>query len=313
MNNYPVYVIYSAVQTEVITLAEAKSAIKLDSTSFSENITITSSVTAGYYSVTATATGSGIAINNKKCLAILEPFNLSSGATLDVKLQESLDNVTYTDVDSGSFTQVTTANDTVIQKKEYTGDYSYLRSVYTIAGADAGFSLNMILSEATSIEDDEIEEMITTAREYAEEFTNRAIGEQKWKLLLDEFPDNDYIELQFPPLISVNSVTYIDSDGISATMSASCSDGYIVDVNKEPGRIFLAYNSIWPIFTELPYNAIEIIFTCGYTSDNVPKKIKQAMLKMIGALYENRQSGIQKEDMESIDNLLRGVRIINVG
>ena len=307
---YPIHVIYSAVQTEVITLAEAKTAIKIDSTDFEDNITVTSCVTGGYHVVSASATGSGIAVSGKQCLVVLEPVNVSATGTLDVKIQESLDNVTYTDWYGGTFTQVTTANDTIYQEKQYTGDYPYVRVAYTLATAQADFSVNMVISEATSVEDDYITDLITAAREYAEHVTHKAIGEQKWKLVLDDFPDDkDYIELPYPPLASVASVTYLDSAGTSATMSASATDGYIVDTYAEPGRVFLAYNSTWPSFTGYPYNALEIIYTCGYTSTTVPKKIKDAILKMIGLLHENRVNGIPIMDLQAVDNLLQSDRI----
>jgi uncharacterized phiE125 gp8 family phage protein len=303
------FLLYSAVQTEIITKSEAKMAIKLDSSNFDDNISITSCISGGYHSVTATATGSGISLSGQNVLAMLQPISLSAGATLDVKLQESLDNVIYTDVDSGTFTQVTTANDTAIQEKEYTGNYPYIRAVYTIAGAQANFLVNMIKSEPYSVEDDYIDDLIKSAREYAEEFLNRAIGSQKWKLVMDDFPGEDYIKLPMPPLISVSSVTYMDVDGVSATMSASESDGYIVFTDNEPGKISLAYGSSWPSFTPYPYNGVEIIYTCGYSFANIPRKVKDAMLKYIGAAYHARQNGISSEDLNAINNLLRGIRV----
>ena len=305
--------LYSAVQTEVISLAEAKMAIKIDSNNFADNITVTASVTGGYKSVTATATGTGINIYGKKTLVTLSPVNLSAGATLDVKIQESLDNVTYTDWSGTAFTQITTANSTVIQEKEYTGDYVYIRPAYTIATAQADFAIQVITSEPDSVEDDYITDLITAAREYAEGVLNKAVGEQKWILVLDDFPWQDYIKLPYPPLLSVTSVTYIDSTGASATMSASESNGYIVDTKSEPGRIFLAYGNTWPSFTAYPYNAVEILYSCGYTSTTVPKRIKDAILKTIGLLHNHRVTGIPKEDLQAVDNLLQGVRIINHG
>ena len=310
---YPNHELYSAVQTEVVTLGEAKLAIKIDSTNFEDNITVTACVTGGYHSITSAATGTGISVYGKQTLVMLEPVNLSAGATLDVNIQESLDNVIYTDWSGGSFTQVTTANDTTIQQLEYTGDYPYARVAYTIYSAQASFSVNMIVSEATSIEDSYITDLMTAAREYAEDVTHRAIGSQKWKLVIDDFPNQDYIELAFPPLLSVQSVTYINSEGVSATMSASETSGYIIDTSREPGGIFLSYNGQWPSFTGYPYNAVEIIYTCGYTSTTVPKKTKDAILKMIGLLDEHRIVGIPTEDMQEIDNLLQSKRIISVG
>lgn len=307
------YYLYSAVQTEVISLTEAKLAIKIDSNNFADNITVTATVTGGYKSVTATATGTGINVYGKKPLVSLCPVSLSAGATLDVKLQESLDNVTYTDWSGTAFTQVTTANATAIQEKEYTGDYVYIRAAYTVATAQADFAIQVITSEPDSEEDDYITELITAAREYAESILNRAIGEQKWMLLLDDFPYQDYVKLPLPPLQSVTSVTYIDSSGTSATMSASESNGYIVDTNSEPGRLFLAYANTWPSFTAYPYNAVQILYTCGYTSTTIPKRIKDAILKMIGLLHNHRVTGIPQEDLQAVDNLLQGVRIINHG
>jgi uncharacterized phiE125 gp8 family phage protein len=306
-------VLYSAVQTEVVTLAEAKLAIKLDSTDFQDNIAVYTPVAAGYHAITATATGSAISSGGKKTLFLLEPASLSAFATLDVKLQESLDGVTYSDVASGAFTQVTTANDTVLQEKEYTGTYNYIRPVYSIVSAQASFSVKCIQSDATSIEDSYVQDLIAAAREYAEEYTTRAIGTQAWKLILDDFPGQDYISLPFAPLQSVTSVKYILSDGTSATLTASESTGYIVDTTKEPGGVFMAYGLSWPAITPYPYNGVEILYYCGYTSTTVPKKIKDAVLKMVGALYNHRQDGIPDQDLKAIQNLLRGARLIDFG
>ena len=304
-------VLYSAVQTEVVTLAEAKTAIKIDSTQFDANITVTASVTGGYHAITASATGTGISVDGKKCLVVLEPVAMSAGGTLDVTIQESLDNVTYTDWSGGSFTQVTTANATTYQEIEYSGDYPYASVKYSIASAQASFSVNFILSEATSVEDDYITDLIAAGREYCEDVLHRAIGEQKWKMVLDDFPGDDYIKLLYPPLVSVSSVTYRDADGVSATMSASESNGYIADTAGEPGGIFLAYGSSWPSFTPYPYNAVEIIYTCGYTSTTVPKKTKDAILKMVGLLHKYRDQGIPHNEIATVDNLLQSTRVIS--
>ena len=309
MNHY----LYSAVQTEVISLAEAKMAIKIDSDNFADNITVTATVTGGYKTAVATAPGTGINVYGKKTLAALAPVNLKAAATLDVKIQESLDNVTYSDWSGGAFTQVTTANDTVIQEKEYTGDSPYIRVAYTIVANEADFATHVITSEPESVEDDYITDLISAAREYAESVLNRAVGSQVWKLVLDDFPDGDYIELPYPPLLSVTSVTYINSTGVSATMSASESSGYIVDTQSEPGQLFLAYANSWPTFTAYPYNGVEILYTCGYTAATVPKRIKDAILKLIGLLHNHRVTGIPQPDLQAVDNLLQGVRIINHG
>ena len=54
--------------------------------------------------------------------------------------------------------------------------------------------------------------LIVTARQQAEHRTGRALVSQQWRQGLDQFPD-DSLELPKPKLVSVQSVTYLDSNG----------------------------------------------------------------------------------------------------
>jgi len=104
-----------------------------------------------------------------------------------------------------------------------------------------------------------IESMIAVVRERAEIITRRALITQTWEITLDWFHQD--ITLPFPPLQSVTSVKYIDTEGIEQTLSAN---DYIVDTDSEPARLVPAYGKEWP-WTRRQPNAVRIRIVCGYS------------------------------------------------
>jgi uncharacterized phiE125 gp8 family phage protein len=113
----------------------------------------------------------------------------------------------------------------------------------------------------STADDDVIQGLIGASRHFCEGFQNRAYLEQTWDLWLDDWPDEDYIQIPRPPLQSVTSVKYYDTDDTEYTLS---SDDYFVDTASARGRVHLAYNDIWPSTTLRPAKAIAIRFTAGY-------------------------------------------------
>ena len=213
----------------------------------------------------------------------------SASATLDVKIQESDDDVTYTDVTGGAFTQVTTANDNATYEKAYTGIKQYIRTVATVAVDTCAFSTNIVTSSPVSIEDDYLTGLITSARRIIEKHTNKRLITQTWELALDSFPSASCIELPYAPLQSVTSVKYYDTDSTEATFS---SDDYEVDTYREPGQIVLGYSETWPSTTLRTVNGVIIQYVVGQgdARANVSEEYKQA-IKILGAeLYEHRES-----------------------
>jgi len=133
--------------------------------------------------------------------------------------------------------------------------------------------------------------LITAAREMVESFTERALISQSWEIYLDEFPTGNptyEVEMPLPPLSAVASVKYYDSDDQLQTLS---SDEYHVDTKRKPGRLVAVDD--WPDTYDRP-NAVTIAFTAGYgaSGDTVPTPIKQAILLLIGEMYENREETI---------------------
>jgi uncharacterized phiE125 gp8 family phage protein len=161
-----------------------------------------------------------------------------------------------------------------------------------VAGAACVFGVNIVKYAPTSAEDDLLESDIAAAREYCEEFQNRAYLTQTWELWLDSFPGRDYIELPRPPLASITSVKYYNTANTEATMTAS---DYFVDTKSEPGRVVLTYGKSWPSTTLRPANGVCVTFVAGETAAaSVKKKWKQAMLLIIGHLYEHREDSVER-------------------
>lgn len=137
-------------------------------------------------------------------------------------------------------------------------------------------------------DDEFISALISASRERVEDVTGRCLMPQQWQLGLDRFPyRTGEILLPRAPLLSVDSITYLDGDGQRVTIDGSL---YTVDTLSEPTRIRPARNTSWP--QHVPdTNVILITFTCGYTV--VPQSLQQAMRLIAASYYDNRAEVVQ--------------------
>ena len=152
-------------------------------------------------------------------------------------------------------------------------------------------------SRITGTDEDElITTFIETAREYCEEYQNKAYITQTWDLSLDEFPDSPY-SLPKPPLQSISSIKYYDQDGTEYEFNAS---DYLVDTASVKGRVSLAYGKSWPSVTLQPMNGVIIQFIAGYgdAGSDVPKRIRNAIKMLVEQIYENREATDIKKHFE---------------
>lgn len=137
-------------------------------------------------------------------------------------------------------------------------------------------------------EDTLITALITAARQLVEEETWRALVTQTWDYVADDWPEGDALAMPRPPLQSVTSITYVDADGVTQTMPAA---DYIVDTYQH--RVVLADDADWPSDDLYPTSAVRVRYVAGYgAASAVPGPIKQAMLLLIGHLYESREAAI---------------------
>lgn len=145
-------------------------------------------------------------------------------------------------------------------------------------------------------DDDLITRLIGTATEYAEAYTERAIMPQVWEALYDCFPSRSIIEVPRPPLISVDSITYLDSSGAEQTLSSAF---YRVQVPRGPyaakGKVILQPGRSWPAALRGP-GAVRVRFTAGYSDEyesaGIPETLKSALAIYVAELYENRESTV---------------------
>lgn len=153
-----------------------------------------------------------------------------------------------------------------------------------------------------------IDALIVTARRLAEQATGRVLLTQSWAYTLDVFPAAA-IEVPLPPLISVELVKYIDSDGVLQTLP---SNQYVVHTSATLGKIVPAYACSWPS-PRAVLDAVTVAFTAGYgAAAAVPQDIKQWMLLQVAFWYDNRAaaSGSKLEPTPYVDALLDPYRII---
>lgn len=136
-----------------------------------------------------------------------------------------------------------------------------------------------------------IASLIKAARRSCELFQNRVYITQTWKLYLDEFPEKE-IRLPFSPVQSVSSVTYVDADGDTQTLSAST---YQVDAKGVKPSIYLAPDTLtWPTTQTDKINAVTVTFVAGYgaAGSDVPEHIRAAIQLVLGDLYQNRENTV---------------------
>jgi len=148
--------------------------------------------------------------------------------------------------------------------------------------------IKLHLRVTSTADNDLITSLIQAARQWCEDYENRAYITQTITAKMDRFCNE--IEIPKPRLQSVTSIKYIDVDGTEQTLDSSYYD---VDIYSEPGRITLAYNQSWPGIRG-DINGIEIIYVAGYgdAATDVPAKTVAAIKLLVAHLYENREASL---------------------
>lgn len=134
----------------------------------------------------------------------------------------------------------------------------------------------------SNTDDADIQMMIEAATQLASTYTRRSIATDTRRLTLDAFPLE--IELPFPPIVSVESISYINTLGATVVLP---SDQYVLDNVSEPGWILPADGVTWPD-TKVAANVVEVNYTAGYGT-SCPAALKQFILLTVGDMYRNRE------------------------
>lgn len=136
-----------------------------------------------------------------------------------------------------------------------------------------------------AVDDVWIDALVEAATAYVEQLTGRGLITQSWTLKTCAFSPRIALGT---PLQSVTEIRYIDPDGVQQILAPA---SYTVVTSEAPGYVMPAHGATWPAVRRLD-EAIEIDFTVGYgnTDADVPRLIRQAILFLVGHLYENREA-----------------------
>lgn len=131
--------------------------------------------------------------------------------------------------------------------------------------------------------DNAFDQWIVVARVEAEHIMRRQVVAATYDLTLDAFPA--VIELPRPPLQSVTSLTYVDTDGVTQTLAAELYS--VVNVSDAvPAMVVPAYGEAWPATRAVP-GAVTVRYSAGWaTAADVPEAIKQWIILRVAWLYE---------------------------
>ena len=141
----------------------------------------------------------------------------------------------------------------------------------------------------TADEDVTLDGLILSAREYVETATHRPLLRQTWDWKLDGFPsDGGPLTLPLPPVSSITSVTYVDTNGTTQTWSSSL---YRTSLPAGPfaaaATIEPAYGESYPGTRDVS-DAVIVRFVCGYgtTAATVPASLRLATKLLVSHWYD---------------------------
>ena len=139
--------------------------------------------------------------------------------------------------------------------------------------------------------------LVPTAADWVEGKTGRALITQTWELRMPQFPvGGGRITIPKPPLITVDSIQYIDTGGILQTWSNTLWQTEN-PAKKGPkvlqGHVWPAFNQHYPTAQHHP-ESVTITFTCGYgpAAKDVPAGLREAMFLIVSDRFLNREATI---------------------
>jgi uncharacterized phiE125 gp8 family phage protein len=170
-------------------------------------------------------------------------------------------------------------------------------------------------------DDSFLERAIQAAREKAESYMQRSIIETTFEWTFDRFEDR-YARLTLPrdPVLNVSQILYNDSNGDQQTFTA-----FTEQLTEAKSIIAPNWQSEWPD-ARGHLGDVTIQFTAGYEPDetqsptdyraNVPASIKNAILLLVGHMYENREAVMVDSDSNKLqfafESLLWPYRLVGV-
>jgi uncharacterized phiE125 gp8 family phage protein len=123
---------------------------------------------------------------------------------------------------------------------------------------------------------------ISAACDAAELYLGKALTQQEWKLVLDDW--SNVIELPLGPITNSTVVSYLDENGDEQILAPSA---YEIDAYGSPPRLQPVNGQAWPKLKG-GLNSVSITFTTEPAA--TPNSVKQAILMMVAFWFSNREA-----------------------
>lgn len=140
-------------------------------------------------------------------------------------------------------------------------------------------------------EDAMLTSLIGAARLAVEAASERKLIDQRWRFVLDLWPQGRVLCLPLAPLRLVEAIRIWPETGAAITLS---STDYWADAQALPGRILF---KALPPEPGRPISGIEIDVLAGYgpAAADVPHDLRLATLKLVARWFENRGDIVRDE------------------
>ena len=160
------------------------------------------------------------------------------------------------------------------------------------------------IDDGDTADNDIIESLIATARQKAEQYTNRSFIDQSWTIRYNVPCDS--FRLPKPPLDSVTSINIIADDGTATLQS---SDDYQV-IAGEASTVFLESGNTWTSSTR-PYGQMVVVYKSGYSddADDLDDSLKTTIKQLTAYFYENRE---ETKIPKFIESALNNYKVHNI-
>lgn len=177
--------------------------------------------------------------------------------------------------------------------------------------------------------DDDLESLITAAREWAEEYTGRALVDQTWRLTIEQTPDTTTDSVSTParmvglyiprskseillrrsPILTVDEVVTIDAAGVEAVVEAETYQLRLA-TSKYPKLVALNAGSWSAEVTQITFRAgyADRLASPQQDATAVPQRYKQAIKLWVEANYD-RDTDRMKLLLDTAECLIKGERV----
>ncbi len=134
-------------------------------------------------------------------------------------------------------------------------------------------------------DDVEITRLIAAATDDVQMMSARSLVSRTIEMILSSWPIDD-ICLEYPPVSSVQSITYYNDNNTLLTMPAG---DYISMLDLPRPSVMLAKNAHWPDATLRPVSPIRVRYVSGYgNAAAVPARYKQLITALVAVDYAHR-------------------------